>query len=171
MIIRSLVSHAIEKTAWYYNIIYSRMRKISTYSLSVRKRYPEKYTNLLVVLTIMNVEHSDARSCTQGIYSCFVKRLLRQQHPQSSDSVIVPMRNITEDYDQVHGKYPRVSEFRISRMREEIRLNVRVAVIESRAYLHTPTQPALLLLAWHCWRAGAIQLRSGHEMYIAIKTS
>ena len=42
----------------------------------------------------MNVEHSDVRSCTQGVYSCFVKRLLRnnrQQHPQSSDSAIVPI--------------------------------------------------------------------------------
>ena len=43
----------------------------------------------------MNVEHSDVRACTQGVYSCLVKRLLRdyrQQHPQTSDSVVVHMR-------------------------------------------------------------------------------
>ena len=34
----------------------------------------------------MNVEHSDVRACTQDVYACFVKRLLRdhrQQNPQS----------------------------------------------------------------------------------------
>ena len=64
----------------------------------------------------MNVEHSDIRACTQGVYSCLVKRLLRdyrQQHPQTSDTAIIRCiyicGNITEDYDQVHGKYPRVA--------------------------------------------------------------
>ena len=40
----------------------------------------------------MNVEHSDVRACTQGVYSCLVKRLLRdyrQQHPQTYDSAII----------------------------------------------------------------------------------
>ena len=43
----------------------------------------------------MNVEHSDVRACTQGVYSCLVKRLLRdyrQQRPQTSDSAVVHMR-------------------------------------------------------------------------------
>ena len=51
----------------------------------------------------LNVEHSDVRACTQGVYSCFVKRLLRdhrQQHPQSSDSLLYICGHITEDCDQ-----------------------------------------------------------------------
>ena len=55
--------------------------------ISVRKRYPEKYTNLLDVYSL-NVDVR-ACTCTQGVYLCFIKRLLRdhrQQHPQSSDS-------------------------------------------------------------------------------------
>ena len=51
----------------------------------------------------MNVEHSDVRACTQGVYSCFIKRLLRdyrQQHPQSSDTSLYICGHITEDYDQ-----------------------------------------------------------------------
>ena len=55
-----------------YNIIVALLfahAKIFTYSLSIRKRYPEKYTNLLV-FDYMNVEHSDVRACTctQGVY-------------------------------------------------------------------------------------------------------
>ena len=40
---------------------------------------------------------------TQGAYSCFIKRLLRdhrQQHMQSSDSPLYVCGHITEDYDQ-----------------------------------------------------------------------
>ena len=80
------------------------MRKIFcrfTYSLSVRNR-----ANLLVLTIIMNVEHSDVR--TQGVYSLFLKRLLRdhrQQHPPSSDSLLYIFGNITEDYDK-ETEYP-----------------------------------------------------------------
>ena len=51
----------------------------------------------------MNVEHSDVRTCTQDVYSCFVKHLLRdlrQQHPQSFNSLLYKCGHITEDYDQ-----------------------------------------------------------------------
>ena len=53
----------------------------------------------------MNVDVR-AFTCTQGVYSCFIKRLLRdhrQQHPQSSDSLLYICGHITEDYDQVSG--------------------------------------------------------------------
>ena len=65
-----------------------------TYSLSVRKRYPEKYTNLLVVYSLTNIMNV-ACTCTQGVYSCFIKRLLRdhwQQHPQSDSPLYIYMR-------------------------------------------------------------------------------
>ena len=85
-------------------IICSRMRKKFrkrfTYSLSVRKSYPEKYTNLLVVHYV-NVEHSDVRACTQGVYSCLVTRLLRdyrQQHPQTFDSAIIRCSLASQPY-------------------------------------------------------------------------
>ena len=45
----------------------------------------------------------DVRSCAQGVYSCFVKRLLRdhrQQHLQSSDSPLYICGNKTKDHDQ-----------------------------------------------------------------------
>ena len=57
----------------------------------------------------MNVEHSDIRACTQGVYSCFIKRLLRdyrQQHPQSSDTSLYICGHITEDYDQETESIP-----------------------------------------------------------------
>ena len=57
----------------------------------------------------MNVEHSDIRACTQGVYSCFIKRLLRdyrQQHLQSSDSLLYICGHITEDYDQEMDSIP-----------------------------------------------------------------
>ena len=50
----------------------------------------------------MNVDVR-ACTCTQGVYSCFIKRLLRdhrQQHPQSSDSPLYICGHITEDYNQ-----------------------------------------------------------------------
>ena len=62
----------------------------------------------------MNVEHSDVRACTQGVYSCFIKRLLRdhrQQHPQSSDSPLYICGHITEDYDQETEKYSGIPTF------------------------------------------------------------
>ena len=51
----------------------------------------------------MNMEHSDVRACIQGVYSCFVKRLLRDHinRQQSSDSLLyICGHNIPEDYDQ-----------------------------------------------------------------------
>ena len=62
----------------------------------------------------MNVEHSDVHACTQGIYSCFIKCLLRdyrQQHPQSSDSPLYICGHIMEDYDQEMDKDIRYPHF------------------------------------------------------------
>ena len=100
--IRNVYPHVIFQPS--YNLFahaqdIPKLSKISrfTYSLSVRKRYPERYTNLLVVYSL-TIWHSDVRACTQGVYSCFVKRLLRdhgQQHRQSSDSAIIRCGHIT----------------------------------------------------------------------------
>ena len=62
----------------------------------------------------MNVEHSDVRACTQGVYSCLVKRLLGSSIRKylTQPSSVVHMQKYTEDYDQVHGKYPNSWESR-----------------------------------------------------------
>ena len=70
----------------------------------------------------MNVEHSDVRAFTQGVYSCLVKRLLkdyRQQHPQTSDShhPLYICGNIIKYTENIHAYQLFLG---ISRMREQI---------------------------------------------------
>ena len=60
----------------------------------------------------MNVDIYTCMTCTQGVYSCFIKHLLRdhrQEHPQSSDSPLYIYGHITEDYDQETDQYPHFS--------------------------------------------------------------
>ena len=60
---------------------------------------PEILRSGRLLFGYMNVEHSDVRACTctQGVYSCFILRDHRQQHPQSP---LYICGHITEDYDQ-----------------------------------------------------------------------